>query len=165
MSSIIITTSSVIINCCKLAQHTYNPVYNITYLCCSIIWTNNKKNYWNNLLYWPVWPCKWNHNVLHLTQLYDIKLLNLASSDNHTICFFSFFKNKTGFAFFISGSCEFFWKIALCYNSLFHFTLKCHMHVLYRLSYIKLNLLNLILLLLWIHMLCSIFNVYLSLDR
>ncbi len=29
-----------------------------------------------------------------------------------------------------------FWKIALCYNGLFHITLKRHMHAIYRLSYI-----------------------------
>ncbi len=30
-------------------------------------------------------------------------------------------------------------KIDGCYNGLFHFILKCHMHAIYRLSYIKLN--------------------------
>ncbi len=38
-----------------------------------------------------------------------------------------------------------FWKMALCYNGIFHFTLKSHMHAIYRFSYIKLNLLNLII--------------------
>ncbi len=62
-------------------------------------------------------------------------------------------KNDTFFFFFLTKQAlpsllevlVTFWKIALCYNGIFHFTLTTHMYAIYRLSYIKLNLLNLIL--------------------
>ncbi len=45
------------------------------------------------------------------------------------------FKKKTKkTAFFIRDFFFFFFKV-LCYNGLFHFTLKCRMHAIYRLSY------------------------------
>ncbi len=79
----------------------------------------------------------------------------MESGSNFTYIQFTYFKHVHTFflnAFFISGSCDIFGKLSCVTMAYSIFTLKCHMHSIYRLSYLKFNWLNLILWLLWIHM-------------